>query len=227
MQPYFLPYIGYFQLIRATDVFVLYDNIKYTKKGWINRNRFLRNGADAMFSLPLKKGSDFLEVVEREISESFDRAALLNQFGGAYSEAPFFRSTYELLEEILGQQTRNLFQFIYGSILKVCQYLEIQTKIVVSSTLDVDPSLKGQDRVIAICRELQGDIYINPPGGMSLYKKEDFSKEGIELKFIRPGNVVYKQFGGPHVPWLSIMDVLMFNSKEDVRDSLLVECELL
>ena len=59
MQPYFLPYIGYFQLIEAADVFVVYDNIKYTKKGWINRNRMLRNGSDMVFSLPLKKDSDF------------------------------------------------------------------------------------------------------------------------------------------------------------------------
>ena len=54
MQPYFLPYIGYWQLLSAVDQFVVYDNIKYTKKGWINRNRFLRDGTDAVFTIPLK-----------------------------------------------------------------------------------------------------------------------------------------------------------------------------
>ena len=83
MQPYFLPYVGYWQLLAAVDEFIVYDNIKYTKKGWINRNRMLRNGEDVMFSLPLQGASDSLDIVERELSDSFDREKLLSQFSGA------------------------------------------------------------------------------------------------------------------------------------------------
>ena len=82
MQPYFLPYIGYFQLIAAVDVFIVYDNIKYTKKGWINRNRILLNGKDVMFSLPLKSDSDYLNIRDRELSADLSRGKLLNQFRG-------------------------------------------------------------------------------------------------------------------------------------------------
>ena len=109
MQPYFFPYIGYFQLISAVDQFVVYDNIKYTKKGWINRNRMLLNDKDVMFSLPLKKDSDFLNIVDRELSVEFDRGKLLNQFKGAYGRAPYFRECLVLLERVLGFEDNNLF----------------------------------------------------------------------------------------------------------------------
>ncbi|AVC45854.1 wbqC-like family protein (plasmid) [Rhizobium leguminosarum bv. viciae] len=84
MQPYFFPYIGYFQLIHAVDKFVVYDNIKYTKKGWINRNRILRNGEDYTFSLPIKAASDSLDICDRTLSTEFDRNKLVNQIQGAY-----------------------------------------------------------------------------------------------------------------------------------------------
>lgn len=88
MQPYFLPYSGYFQLIAASDLFVVYDNIKYTKKGWINRNRFLRDGKAVPFSLPLKHAPDSLEIRERELTANFNPGKLLNQFRAAYRQAP-------------------------------------------------------------------------------------------------------------------------------------------
>ena len=109
MQPYFLPYVGYFQLIGAVDMFIIYDNIKYTKKGWINRNRMLRNGSDAMFSLPLKRDSDYLDVVKRQLAADYDRTKLLNQFKGAYLRAPFFADTFPLLERIVCHEDQNLF----------------------------------------------------------------------------------------------------------------------
>lgn len=227
MQPYFLPYIGYFQLIGAVDSFVVYDNIKYTKKGWINRNRLLLNGSDDAFSLPLKKGSDSLDIVEREISDSFDPVSMLNQFRGVYRKAPHFAPTYKLLEAILGQSTRNLFQYLRGSIEKCCEHLGITTKIIVSSSVAIDHSLKAQDKVIAICEALQAHVYINAIGGVGLYKPESFGRRGVELKFIRSREISYPQFGAPFVPWLSIVDVLMFNSVEEIRNTFLGEFELI
>ncbi|HEV2613563.1 MAG TPA: WbqC family protein [Gammaproteobacteria bacterium] len=227
MQPYFLPYIGYFQLIAAVDQFVVYDNIKYTKKGWINRNRLLQNGKDVMFSLPLKKDSDSLDVVDRELAADFNRDKLLNQFRGAYSRAPYFTQTYLLLEKIVANSEANLFKFIYGSIVELCKYLDIKTQILISSTISIDHALKNQHKVIALCEALGADTYINTMGGFELYDKDEFHTRGIELKFIQPKPFEYAQFNHDFVPWLSIMDVLMFNELESVRERILPNYELI
>lgn len=220
MQPYFLPYIGYFQLITAVDQFVIYDRIKYTKKGWINRNRFLLNGSDAMFSLPLKKGSDALDVVERELAADFDRGKLLSQFAGAYRRAPHFDQTFALMERIVRHPDDNLFGYIHHALTTLCAHLALQTEIRVSSTLSFDNELKGQDKVLAICQVTGARHYINSMGGTELYAKPDFTARGIELQFLRPRPFEYPQFGQPFVSWLSIVDVLMFNPVEAVRTCL-------
>jgi hypothetical protein len=216
MQPYFLPYIGYFQLIGAADVFVVYDNIKYTKKGWINRNRLLRDGKDAMFSLPLKKDSDFLDVRARELATEFSRDKLLNQFKAAYAGAPYFAQTYPLVERIVRREVRNLFWYIHHSILCVCEHLGLTTEIRISSDIAIDHSLKGQGKVLALCEQMGADTYVNASGGMELYAKDEFRGRGIELQFIRSIPFEYPQLGGEFVPWLSIVDVMMFNSPEQV-----------
>src|SRR2546425_10536248 len=104
MQPYFFPYVGYFQLMNAADLFVVYDNIKYTKKGWINRNRILQNGKDVVFSIPLRKDSDSLHIRNREISADFKKAKLLNQIREAYRRSPHFERTFSLVERIVLKQ---------------------------------------------------------------------------------------------------------------------------
>jgi hypothetical protein len=218
MQPYFLPYIGYYQLIAAVDTFIVYDNIKYTKKGWINRNRFLLNGVDAYFTLPLKKDSDSLDVVERELTAEFDRGKLLNQFKGAYARAPYFTKTFPLLEDIVRCEERNLFGYIHHSIVEMCAHLGINTEIRRSSEIAFDQRLKSQDKVLALCRALGAKTYINPIGGTELYGREDFSAQGIKLEFIKSKAFEYVQFGAPFVPWLSIVDVLMFNPIDTVRE---------
>lgn len=218
MQPYFLPYIGYFQLIAAVDVFVIYDNIKYTKKGWINRNRMLLNGSAVTFSLPLKKDSDLLHVVQREIAADFDREKLLNKFYGAYARAPYFSQTYPLLDKIVSCEENNLFRYIHHSLVETCAHLGIGTEIRISSEIDIDHGLKGRDKVIALCQRLGADTYINAIGGTELYVQEDFVAHGIELNFIRSKPFVYPQFGAPFVPWLAIVDVMMFNPINLVRE---------
>jgi len=227
MQPYFLPYIGYFQLIEAVDVFVVYDNIKYTKKGWINRNRLLQNGSDVMFSLPLKKGSDYLDVVERELAADFNRDKLLNQFRGAYARAPYFAKTFPLLEKIVHYEEDNLFRFIYHSIVTLCEYLGITTEICISSTIIIDHELKSQRKVIALCQALGTNTYINASGGMEIYNKDEFNAHSIELKFIRSKPFEYQQFNCNFIPWLSIVDVLMFNSLVATRECITTNYELI
>lgn len=216
MQPYFLPYIGYFQLISAVDLFIVYDNIQYTKKGWINRNRILRNGADAFFTLPLKKASDYCDVVERELAESFDRATLLNQFRGAYGRAPCFAQTFPLLERVVQTPGTNLFGFIHASILAVRDHLGLDTEVRASSEVAIDHRLKGEDKVLALCQALGATTYINAIGGVELYARPRFAESAIELRFLKSRPFEYPQFGGDFVPWLSIVDVLMFNPLDRV-----------
>jgi hypothetical protein len=227
MQPYFLPYIGYFQLLASVDQFIVYDNIKYTKKGWINRNRMLLNGRDAMFSLPLKKGSDLLDVVERELAADFDRTKLLNQFKGAYGRAAQFESTYPILERIVLHEEANLFRYIHHSIVQLCEHLSIDTDIRISSEMHIDHELKSQDKVLALCKAAGADTYINTIGGIELYAKADFRIQGIDLQFIKTRPFEYAQFGDAFVPWLSILDVLMFNPLNTVRSYINENYELI
>jgi hypothetical protein len=217
MQPYFLPYIGYFQLIANSDLFILYDNIKYTKKGWINRNRFLLNGADATFSLPLRKASDSLDIVDRELATDFDRERLLNQLAGAYRKAPEFSVTLALLERIVRCEEQNLFRYIAYSIRVICEHLGIITDIKVSSQIAATHSLRGQGRVLSICKAVGAATYLNAPGGRALYDGEIFAEHNIKLEFLAPVIESYPQLGAPFLPALSVVDVMMFNSLEKVR----------
>lgn len=220
MQPYFLPYIGYFQLIAAVDKFVVYDNVKYTKKGWINRNRMLVNGQDALFTVPLKSASDALNIGERELHDGFDRTRLLAQFRSAYRRAPFFNETMAVVERVVMHDDKNLFGFLKNSIANIASHLDIQTQLCVSSDIPIDHSLTSQDKVVAICQALGAITYVNAIGGKALYSGEAFAKQGIDLKFIRSNPFVYPQFGDEFQPWLSIVDVMMFNSPADVSKAL-------
>lgn len=226
MQPYFMPYIGYFQLIAAVDLFIVYDNIKYTKKGWINRNRMLQNGKDVMFTLPLRSGADSLDVCERELAEDFKRDKLLNQLKGAYRRAPYFDQTFPLVEQIVRHQETNLFRYLHHAIVKTCEYLGIATEIRKSSEIAISPDLKSQDKVLALCEAVCATTYVNAIGGVGLYSKEAFRERGIELKFIQSKPFEYVQFGAEFVPWLSIVDVLMFNSLESISGDVLSGFEL-
>jgi len=227
MQPYFFSYIGYFQLIAAVDQFIVYDNIKYTKKGWINRNRMLQNGKDVMFSLPLKSDSDSLDVCERELAGDFNRDKLLNQFKGAYRRAPYFEQTFPLLEQIVRYEDPNLFRFLHHSIVKICEHLGITTEIRISSGIAIDHSLKSQDKVLALCEAAGASTYVNTIGGMELYSKETFREKGIELKFIKSKPFEYAQFGAEFVPWLSIIDVMMFKPLDTIRTCITTNYELI
>lgn len=223
MQPYFLPYLGYWQLINAVDEFVVYDNIQYTKKGWFNRNRILVGGSDWLFTLPLKKDSDFLDVNQRELSETSELEVekILRVISNAYRRAPYFEQAYPVIESCFRCPDKNLFRYIFNSLQTVSAYLGIKDKFVVSSAVPIEHKvLKGQEKVLAICKSREADHYINALGGQELYDKDIFKAEGIDLNFIRMGDVKYEQFNNEFVPGLSIIDVMMFNDKETITQML-------
>lgn len=219
MQPYLFPYIGYWQLINAVDKFVLYDNIQFNKGGWFNKNNILLSGKKTLFSIPLKKDSYQLDVVERRLADNASQQInkILRQIENGYKNAPHFNDVFPLLESVFSFDEKNLFFYIYNSITKVAEYLHIDTEIIVSSTLKIDHSLKGEEKVLAINKYLHADHYINAIGGQSLYAKETFAKAGVKLNFIDTKIIEYKQFDDVFVPSLSIIDIMMFNSKEEIQ----------
>jgi len=222
MQPYLFPYIGYWQLINAVDTFMIYDNIQFSKKGWFHRNNILLNGKKTLFSIPLKKDSDSLDVVNRFISNDAYKEInkIIRQIENAYKKAPYFKDVFPMVKEILQNDERNLFKYIYNAVVKICDYLEIDTKIIISSEINIDHTLKSQDKVIALNTALHATKYINPIGGTELYKFEEFQKENIELCFLESEVPEYKQFNDEFIPYLSIIDIMMFNSKDEIKEIL-------
>lgn len=227
MQPYFFPYIGYFQLIGAVDLFIVYDNIKYTKKGWINRNRMLQGGKDVMFSLPLRSDSDALDVRERALATDFRRDKLLNQLRGAYGRAPRFAEVFPLIERVVQHENDNLFAYLHHGLGCICEHLGLATPIRVSSTIDIDHKARNQDKVIQLAKAVGASTYVNAIGGVELYDREAFGERGLTLQFLRSRPFEYEQFGAPFVPWLSIIDVLMFNPLNVVSKDLLNHFDLI
>lgn len=216
MQPYFFPYIGYFQLMNAVDEFIVYDNIEFTKKGWINRNRILVNGEDAYITLPLKKDSDYLDIKDRFLADTWtqERVKMLNRIKDSYRKAPQFKEVFPLIESCILFEEKNLFNFIFNTIHQIKSHFRIATVLKKSSEISFDNTLKSEEKVIAICKSIEAKQYINPIGGITLYDSVRFSKENIELTFIKPEPQPYFQFENPFVPYLSILDVMMFNDSD-------------
>lgn len=218
MQPYFLPYIGYFQLMNAVDIFVFYDDVTFIKQGWINRNRILLHGKDFLFTLELKGASSFKKINTIEVGNK--RSKLLKTFRIAYKKAPFFNNIEPLLCSIFESTQCNLSQYIIDSHKLITNYLEINTKFLTSSETEKNNLLKGKDKVLELCANLGANSYINSSGGRGLYSKVDFAKANIKLSFLRSQNIGYKQFTNDFIPGLSIIDVMMFNSVETIREML-------
>jgi hypothetical protein len=206
MQPYFFPYIGHFQLIAASDVFVFHDDVQYIKAGWINRNRIRKDGKPVWITFPVLSAAHDLAINERYYSGSPQtRGRLLRRIEAAYRSAPHFAEIYPLIEDIMGFGEANVATFNAHLIRRVAAYLRLPTTFLSSSELAKDNSLTGADRVIEICRRLGATRYINPVGGRELYPADRFSREGIKLAFLAPGVL-----SGPAPPIpLSIIDSLM------------------
>lgn len=219
MQPYFFPYIGYWQLMNAVDTYVVYDDVAYIKGGWINRNNILMNGAKNLITIPLKEASSFKNINEIELSlNDKGRAKLLKTITFAYSKAPYFKEILPIIEKALAFNT--ISDVNISAILSIKQYLGMDTEIVISSNIEKNNDLKAQDKVLHICELLGATEYYNAIGGQELYSKEDFLAKNINLKFVKTGDIMYNQFNKEFVSGLSIIDVLMFNSKDEVNSML-------
>ncbi|MGB5965067.1 MAG: WbqC family protein [Sulfurimonadaceae bacterium] len=218
MQPYFFPSIGYWQLLNAVDTFVIYDDVNFIKKGYINRNSILHTGQVQKITLELSGASQNKLINEIEVGNNSKK--LLKSIEQAYKKAPQYEIVFPLIESILENPEKNLAKFIGNSLQKIADYLECNTEIVYSSDLEKDNNLKAQDKVLDICKRLGASNYINAIGGQELYNKEAFEAENIELKFIKTELIEYKQFKNEFVPYLSIIDIMMFNSNKAIQNML-------
>ncbi len=227
MQPYFLPYIGYFQLMAAVDKFVVLDDVNYINRGWINRNRLLFNGAAHTFTVPLRGASQNRLICDLElVDERHWRDKLMRTIRQAYGAAPCYAPVSALLENIINYSAVRLSEYLVNSLREIVCYLSLETNIERTSHVYQNAYMKGQERIQDICRKERANVYVNPIGGLDLYDRASFLEQDIRLNFLRTRPISYSQGKGKHVPWLSIVDVLMFNEPSAVR-KLLGEMDLI
>ena len=221
MQPYFFPYLGYWQLIHAVDKFVIYDDVTYIKNGWINRNRILINNAPAYFTIPLYQASSYKRIGDTSLNLTLNwRDKLLKTIENTYRKSPFFAEVFPVIEKIILFNTQNLADFLINQLLELSVFMEIKTKFVLTSRKYENQFLSGQERVIDICKQEETDIYLNAIGGQTLYDSKTFNEAGIELQFIEMKPLPYKQKTDAFVPCLSIIDVLVNVGVEGVKEHL-------
>ncbi|MBN1217139.1 MAG: WbqC family protein [Candidatus Lokiarchaeota archaeon] len=238
MQPYFFPYIGYFQLINAVDKYILYDHFNYIKSSWINRNRIIQKKSEiGLITLPLKNKSSFLKIKDIEIDDTKKwKEKTIKTIKINYSKAPYFDIIYPIVKDVIELQTDKLSNINKASIKNICNYLQIKTTIDynynnagnIENLLFNDNYLesnysgleKKTARLIEICKIEKADTYLNSIGGIDLYSKDIFNKHNIQLRFLKTNIIKYKQFTNTFIPNLSIIDVLMFNSPDEIHEML-------
>ena len=222
MQPYFLPYIGYFRLMAAADKFVVYDDVNFIKGGWINRNRILLNDQEHLISVPLQGASSNRRINQITLSPKTTwRKKLIRTLEQAYKRAPEFGPVSQLLDKIINYAENNLAAYLLHSLELLKSYLALEVDLVPTSSKYENAALKGQLRVLDICRRENASVYLNLSGGKNLYDSKVFASHGIKLRFLEPPEIEYQQFGNPFRPSLSIIDVLMFNSVEKIKSAFL------
>lgn len=210
MQPYFFPYIGYWQLIHAVDRFVIYDDLNYIKGGWINRNRLLINGEPAFITAPLQQPSPYKRICDIAMQPSFAwRDKLVKMIEITYRKAPCFAETFPVIERLINCEASNLADYLAHQLQTLAAFMEIKTEFVVTSRCYENERLSGQARVLDICKLEEASAYINPQGGQTLYDAAIFRSTGIDLRFIVMRPLPYKQRSVEFVPNLSIIDALM------------------
>lgn len=221
MQPYLFPYIGYWQLLHASDCFVVYDDVNYISRGWINRNRILINNTPGLITLPLLHSSQNRKINEIEIAPTAQwLRRMLASVEMAYRKAPWFRQVFPLLEHLLTFENSNLAQFLTHQIQMIASFMGLTTRIVPSSQIYGNAHLAAQERILDICRQEGATRYINAQGGQSLYEPSAFANAGIDLQFIAMRPLPYRQRSKVFTPYLSIIDALMEVGAEGIRPHL-------
>jgi len=221
MQPYLFPYIGYWQLLNAVDRYIIADDVNFIKAGWINRNNILLKGKPYKVIIPIKDASSNRLICDTEIlDDQYWRNKLLKTISSSYKKAPFYNDVFPIIDDIINQKEVKISRYLEYSIRRICEYLLIDTQIVMATSVDDGKVLPCAEKVIDICKMQGADQYYNAIGGQELYSYEEFCKSGIEISFVKTNPIVYKQFKNVFVPDLSIIDVMMFNSVQEMHELL-------
>lgn len=214
-QPYFAPYLGYFQLINEVDMFVMYDDVSFIKGGWINRNKIFVNGQEKLFCIPLKKQSSFKKINETMIDwDNKITGKFIKTLEMSYSNSKYRTKIIPMVREIFNNKPQTISELSINSIKIFCEYLKIETPIKISSVENYQKEGDKTKNLINICEQENKKHYINPIGGVKLYSKEEFLENGIKLNFLKG------------TPSLSIIDVCMNFSKDEIRNKL-TDCRLI
>jgi hypothetical protein len=218
MQPYLFPYIGYFQLASKADVFIFQDDVKYTKRGWINRNAILRDGLPAQITLPLARSSDTLKISEKHVAANFSHSSLVRKIQAAYAHAPYLQKAISFVDNALDSGSDRLVDVLVGSLDMTFALLGIGAKTMLSSNLSIPEHLRREERIYWVCNHLGATTYINSIGGTNLYSTNAFAERGITLRFLAPQISPYSQAQNKFVPSLSIIDHLMWRDVNEIAE---------
>jgi hypothetical protein len=224
MQPYFFPYIGYWQLINAVDVFVIYDDGYFIKNGWMHKNRIMNYSSDGARDIYLQiRNKSGLGKNTRDIQLLFDinfRKKTLREIETRYHRAPYFKEIMDVITPVFLNSNENMVEYLYDEILRVCKYLNIKTKLILSSTINKSDLDCVEQKAFRICHTVGIYEYINPIGGVEFYNKEFWLKNGVSISFLKRDEIEYQQFNNRFIPDLSIIDIMMFNSPEEIGELL-------
>lgn len=222
MQPYFMPYIGYFSLIKNVDKFVFFDTVQYINKGWLNRNRILSKSKEGVgyITVPVKKTSRDMLIKDALIDTDKNwKEKILGQLQFYKKKAPYYFRTFKLVEDILNYDTNKISELNIYTIKRICAYLDINTEFEIFSKgkIQIEKVNAPDEWALEISKALKAKQYINQPGGQSFFDKKKYDNAGIDLKFINVNLKAYKTFSDVFIPGLSIVDVLMFNTSEEIN----------
>ena len=220
MQPYLFPYIGYFQLMRAVDHFLFFDDVDFITGGWINRNRILVHGNPHYFTVPLKGASQNRKINQIRIDTGqFEnwRSKFEKTLWHSYGKSLYFDEINQLVQAVLQSGKKYVSELACLSVEAVIDYLGLNIETSLSSDKPYDQSATGEQKILQLCKMLDARIYINPRDGATIYREEHFEREGIDLKILLPTFKPYPQESPNFVSHLSILDALFHNSREEIR----------
>lgn len=222
MQPYLFPYIGYFQLLNLVDTFVILDNVNFIKKGWINKNQILTKNGPTSINLPVKKMSQNRKIMQHYFHERDSNfMKLMSICTDSYAKSPYLNNLSEIFNKHININELQVANYLTSSLQILTKQLNINTKIIKASELDINKAHTGEDRVIAICKYLKADQYFNLSGGIELYNPQPFNQVGIELKFLSSNFTPYYQYKyNTFTPYMSIIDVIANCSQDEIKNQL-------
>jgi hypothetical protein len=218
MQPYFLPYMGYYQLLGAADLFISYDTAQFMKNGWIERNRYLLDGEPKWFGIALENSSHTLPIRDKRISQNFHYPRMLEKLRHAYRKAPHFHTVMNWLTTLLEQPASSIAELNLRVLRASCALIGLDTPIIAASDLSPGAGLGGQARVLELMTETAATHYLNPAAGAFLYNADAFADAGVQLELLRAELPHYPQHKHEFVGGLSVLDALMFNPPEIVGE---------